>query len=83
MVSPVRGDYRRCQAETPLIDLFKLADPALLTQIMPPVARVAVLFNPATAQQAGLMLRAIENPPHLSRWRSDLRQFKTVPRSRR
>jgi hypothetical protein len=29
MVSPVRGDYRRCQAETPLIDLFKLADPAL------------------------------------------------------
>jgi hypothetical protein len=31
MVSPVRGDYRRCQAETPLIDLFKLADPALNT----------------------------------------------------
>jgi hypothetical protein len=30
MVSPVRGDYRRCQAETPLIDLFKLADPALI-----------------------------------------------------
>jgi len=25
MVSPVRGDYRRCQAETPLIDLFKFA----------------------------------------------------------
>jgi putative tryptophan/tyrosine transport system substrate-binding protein len=33
----------------------------MLTQIMPPVARVAVLFNPATAQQAGLMLRAIED----------------------
>jgi hypothetical protein len=31
MVSPVRGDCRRCQAETPLIDLFKLADPALKT----------------------------------------------------
>jgi hypothetical protein len=29
MVSPVRGDYRRCQAETPLIDLFKFAGPAL------------------------------------------------------
>ena len=30
MVSPVRGDYRRYQAETPLIDLFKFAGPALL-----------------------------------------------------
>jgi ribitol 2-dehydrogenase len=29
MVSPVHGDYRRCQAETPLIDLFKFAEPAL------------------------------------------------------
>jgi hypothetical protein len=29
MVSPVRGDYRRLQAETPLIDLFKFAEPAL------------------------------------------------------
>jgi hypothetical protein len=29
MVSPVRGDYRRCQAEIPLIDLFKFASPAL------------------------------------------------------
>jgi hypothetical protein len=30
MVSPVHGDYRRCQAETPLSDLFKFAEPALL-----------------------------------------------------
>jgi hypothetical protein len=29
MVSPVRGDYRRLQAETPLIDLSKFAEPAL------------------------------------------------------
>jgi hypothetical protein len=29
MVSPVRGDHRRFQAETPLIDLFKFAEPAL------------------------------------------------------
>jgi hypothetical protein len=29
MVSPVHGDYRRCQAETPLIALFKFAEPAL------------------------------------------------------
>ncbi|MGY3371887.1 hypothetical protein ACVWZL_009012 [Bradyrhizobium sp. GM2.4] len=29
MVSPVRGDYRRRQAETPLILLFKFAGPAL------------------------------------------------------
>jgi len=28
-VSPVHGDYRRCQAEIPLIDLFKFAEPAL------------------------------------------------------
>jgi putative ABC transport system substrate-binding protein len=32
----------------------------MLTQITPPVARVAVLYNPATAPFAGLMLRAIE-----------------------
>jgi acetyl esterase len=31
MVSPVRGDYRRCQAEIPLIVLFKFAEPALLS----------------------------------------------------
>jgi hypothetical protein len=29
MVSPVLGDHRRFQAETPLIDLFKFAEPAL------------------------------------------------------
>src|SRR5207245_6582999 len=33
----------------------------MLTQITPPVARVAVLFNPATAPFAGLMLHAIED----------------------
>jgi putative ABC transport system substrate-binding protein len=32
----------------------------MLTQITPPVARVAVLYNPATAPFAGPMLRAIE-----------------------
>jgi ABC-type uncharacterized transport system substrate-binding protein len=32
----------------------------MLTQINPPVARVAVLYNSATAPFAGLMLRAIE-----------------------
>jgi hypothetical protein len=38
MVSPVHGDYRRCQAETPLSDLFKFAEPALsnLLQIISP-----------------------------------------------
>jgi hypothetical protein len=29
MISPARGDYRRCQAEIPLIGLFKFAEPAL------------------------------------------------------
>src|SRR3954468_21959859 len=32
----------------------------MLTQITPPVARVAVLYNPETAPYAGLYLRAIE-----------------------
>ena len=32
----------------------------MLTQIMPPVARAAVLFNPATAPFAGPMVRVIE-----------------------
>jgi len=31
MVSPVRGDHRRFQAETPLIALFKFAEPVLVT----------------------------------------------------
>jgi putative tryptophan/tyrosine transport system substrate-binding protein len=46
---------------------FSMYDPpmagkwlGMLTQITPPVARVAVLFNPATAPYAGLMLRALE-----------------------
>jgi uncharacterized membrane protein len=29
MVSPVHGDYRRCQAEIPLIVLFRFPEPAL------------------------------------------------------
>jgi putative ABC transport system substrate-binding protein len=33
----------------------------ILTQMTPPVARVAVLYNPATAPYAGLMMQAIEN----------------------
>jgi hypothetical protein len=31
MVSPGHGDYRRCQAEIPLIVLFKFAEPALIS----------------------------------------------------
>src|SRR6266702_8106397 len=31
MVSPVHGDYRRCQAEIPLIVLSRFPGPALLT----------------------------------------------------
>jgi hypothetical protein len=30
MVSPVRGDHRRFQAEIPLIVLFRFPEPALL-----------------------------------------------------
>jgi hypothetical protein len=32
MVSPVHGDYRRCQAETPLIVLFRFPGPALFNE---------------------------------------------------
>src|SRR5216683_3457894 len=32
MVSPVHGDYRRCQAEIPLIVLFRFPGPALGTR---------------------------------------------------
>src|ERR1019366_255023 len=32
IVSPVRGYHRRYQAETPLIDLFKFAEPALRSE---------------------------------------------------
>ena len=32
----------------------------MLAQVPPPVARAAVLYNPATAPYAGLMMRAIE-----------------------
>ena len=32
----------------------------ILTQVTPPVARVAILYNPATAPYAGWLLRAIE-----------------------
>jgi len=46
---------------------FGLYDPSMaskwlgiLTQVTPPVARVAILYNPATAPYAGLLLRAIE-----------------------
>src|SRR5450759_2374499 len=33
IVSPVRGYHRRYQAETPLIDLFKFASPALTASL--------------------------------------------------
>src|SRR6266851_918946 len=33
MVSPVHGDYRRCQAEIPLIVLFRFPGPALLVKV--------------------------------------------------
>jgi hypothetical protein len=34
MVSPVRGDYRRCQAETPLIVLCRFPGPALFGDVL-------------------------------------------------
>src|ERR1035441_6390407 len=37
IVSPVRGHHRRSQAETPLIDLFKFASPALSASLRHPL----------------------------------------------
>jgi lysophospholipase L1-like esterase len=45
MVSPVRGDHRRFQAETPLIGLFKFPAPALW-----PRARIFMLEVPPRGQ---------------------------------
>jgi hypothetical protein len=45
MVSPVRGDYRRCQAEIPLIDLFKFAEPALYRKRDRALERVVALWE--------------------------------------
>src|SRR5450432_933109 len=38
MVSPVHGDYRRCQAEIPLIILFRFPEPALISRSCAPAA---------------------------------------------
>jgi ATP-dependent Clp protease adaptor protein ClpS len=61
MVSPVHGDYRRCQAETPLSDLFKFAEPALLNDEQTPmVFVVSVLekfFHMTSDAACELMLR--------------------------
>jgi hypothetical protein len=41
MVSPVHGDYRRCQAEIPLIVLFGFPGPALFLSRLTLVLAVA------------------------------------------
>jgi putative ABC transport system substrate-binding protein len=62
--SPGVGALRRQTSTIPIV-LVNVTDPVgkwlrMLTQIIPPVARVAVLFNPTTAPFAGPMLRVIE-----------------------
>jgi hypothetical protein len=48
MISPVRGDYRRCQAEIPLIALCRFPGPAQsaeqLRKPMIPIRYRALLF---------------------------------------
>jgi hypothetical protein len=44
MVSPVHGDYRRLQAETPLIVLFKFAGPALPSVGSDEVSKPTAIF---------------------------------------
>ena len=56
----------------------------MLTEIIPPVARVAVLYNPTTAPYAGLMLRTIEEAAQsLAVEVQAARRSMTTPRSRR
>ncbi|WP_156948679.1 hypothetical protein [Bradyrhizobium sp. WSM1417] len=61
MVSPVHGDYRRLQAETPLIVLFKFAEPALnfsISRIEELTAYLLILHTIPTKP----FLAAIEEP---------------------
>src|ERR1035438_10850010 len=46
IVSPVRGYHRRYQAETPLIDLFKFASPALCPKCQTRMVTAAVEEGP-------------------------------------
>src|ERR1019366_8815620 len=60
IVSPVRGYHRRYQAETPLIDLFKFASPALYV-----VGLCGVnLFPMNEAQRSGFDARRIRIEGH-------------------
>src|SRR5215469_11460141 len=54
----------------------------MLTQIIPPVTRVAVLFNPTTAHFAGLMLHVIEESAPSLAMAGGPRRVTTMPRSR-
>jgi hypothetical protein len=42
MVSPVHGDYRRCQAEIPLIVLFRFPGPALSRKLAELLCCIAI-----------------------------------------
>jgi hypothetical protein len=65
MVSPVHGDYRRCQAEIPLIVLFRFPEPALSaaasskSAVQPDTKHariIAMLRTPAGATIAAIMI---------------------------
>jgi hypothetical protein len=61
MVSPVHGDYRRCQAETPLIDLFKFAEPALRCKLH---CKYAANFSRARSARLDKLLIELSGPRH-------------------
>src|SRR5450755_783621 len=64
MVSPVHGDYRRCQSEIPLIVLFRFPGPALKRR------STATAFNRAGLRQVERRPRAARpcRIPVLSHW---------------
>src|SRR5258708_18519880 len=57
MVSPVHGDYRRCQAETPLIVLFRFPEPALIVVPLVRLRSCGVARSTSSALQISAIAR--------------------------
>src|SRR5450759_3009907 len=69
IVSPVRGYHRRYQAETPLIDLFKFAEPALSRRLSRYVTCANAITRKCSVQRS---VRTRTSPPYFRTMRSKL-----------
>jgi hypothetical protein len=63
MVSPVHGDYRRCQAEIPLIVLFRFPGPALIAQFAALLRSLTVQVIKAVHEQSLFEYLTLELSP--------------------